>query len=82
MANETLECGPLSAAQTSGEAVQVLRHHHVCEKLQVSSAKLFSMCAEGLFPRPFKLVPGGRAVGWLQADVDAWVLGRRNGGSK
>lgn len=68
-------------APTSTTGVQVLRHQQVCEKLQVSSAKLFAMCAEGQFPRPFTIVPGGRAVGWLAADVDAWILNRRNLGA-
>ena len=27
---------------------------------------------------PFKLIPGGRAVGWLERDVDAWLAERCN----
>jgi len=57
--------------------VQVIRHAEVCKKLQVSSAKLFDMCAKGQFPKPFLLVPGGRAVGWLEADVVQWILERK-----
>jgi prophage regulatory protein len=53
---------------------RVLRHKGVKEKLGLSSAKLFDMVAKGLFPRPFPIVPGGRAVGWLESDVDAWIL--------
>lgn len=69
--------------QTSTESskhsspIQVIRHGVVCSKLQVSSAKLFDMCARGLFPKPFPLIPGGRAVGWLESDVDAWILNRK-----
>jgi prophage regulatory protein len=58
-------------------AVQIIRHNQVCEKLQISSAKLFDMVAKGLFPKPFVLIPGGRAVGWLEQDVDQWILGRK-----
>ena len=57
--------------------VQVIRHKAVCQKLQVSSAKLFDMVARSQFPKPFALIPGGRAVGWLESDVDQWVLGRK-----
>jgi len=57
--------------------VQVLRHAEVCKKLQISSAKLFDMVAKGQFLKPFTLVPGGRAVGWLSSDVDTWVLDRK-----
>ena len=53
---------------------RVLRHKGVKEKLGLSSAKLFDMVAKGLFPRPFPIVPGGRAVGWLESDVYAWIL--------
>jgi len=57
--------------------VQVIRHAQVCRKLQVSSAKLFDMCAKGQFPKPFQLVPGGRAVGWLEEDIDRWIRQRK-----
>jgi prophage regulatory protein len=63
--------------QDSRSQVQVIRHARVCDKLQVSSAKLFDMVAQGQFPKPFQLVPGGRAVGWLESDVDRWILERR-----
>lgn len=58
--------------------IQVIRHNQVCQKLQISSAKLFDMVARGHFPKPFTLIPGGRAVGWLEKDVDQWVLDRKN----
>jgi prophage regulatory protein len=62
----------------TGTYVQVIRHSQVCKKLQLSSAKLFDMVARGHFPKPFTLIPGGRAVGWLEKDVDQWVLDRKN----
>ncbi len=58
--------------------IQVVRHTQVCKKLQISSAKLFDMYAKGQFPKPFLLIPGGRAVGWLESDVNAWLLERKN----
>lgn len=77
MRNETI-----TRSSSAPPDVQVLRHQQVCEKLQVSSAKLFAMCAEGVFPKPFTIVPGGRAVGWLASDVDAWILSRRQAGRR
>lgn len=64
-------------AQLPPDFVQVIRHAQVCRKLQISSAKLFDMCAKGQFPKPFQLVPGGRAVGWIERDVDGWILQRK-----
>ena len=64
--------------QPLGEALQIVRHEQVCKKLKISSAKLFDMCARGQFPKPFTLVPNGRAVGWLEHEVDKWILDRKN----
>jgi prophage regulatory protein len=60
--------------------VQILRHAEVRKRLKISSAKLFDMVAKGQFPRPFLIVPGGRAVGWLESTVDAWMLQRQQSG--
>lgn len=64
-------------AGTTVGHIQIVRHGHVCQKLQISSAKLFDLVAQGIFPKPFPIVPGGRAVGWLERDVDQWVLERK-----
>ncbi len=58
-------------------SIQIIRHAKVCEKLQISSAKLFDMQAKGIFPKPFALIPGGRAVGWLEDEIDHWILQRK-----
>ncbi len=56
--------------------VSIIRHKEVCKRLQVSSAKLFDMVAKGFFPKPFLIVPNGRATGWLESDVEKWILNR------
>lgn len=63
------------------EELRIIRHDAVTDKLQVSSAKLFVMIANGQFPKPFVIVPGGRAVGWLESDVDEWILARSEVGA-
>lgn len=68
---------PVSIERTQGAPViRIVRHANVCKKLNVSSAKLFDMIAKGQFPRPFTIIPGGRAVGWLESDVDNWIIAR------
>jgi prophage regulatory protein len=57
--------------------VTIVRHKLVRQKLQISSAKLFDMIAKGIFPKPFQIIPGGRAVGWLESDVDKWIHDRK-----
>lgn len=68
---------PESAGQKLATQLRVIRHKQVCAKLQISSAKLFDMIARGQFAKPFSIVPGGRAVGWLESDVDSYILDRK-----
>ena len=56
--------------------IQIIRHAQVCKKLAVSSATLFDMIAKGNFPKPFTIIPNGRAVGWLEGAVDEWIMQR------
>ena len=65
----------LSAA--SGE--RILRMRELSHRLQLSPSRLYALIAEGKFLPPFQLVPGGRAVGWLECEVDAWLRARRSG---
>ena len=58
---------------------RVLRMRDLAKRLQLSQSRLYALIAEGKFLRPFKLVPGGRAVGWLERDVDAWLADRHIG---
>jgi predicted DNA-binding transcriptional regulator AlpA len=72
-------------AESGPIQISIVRHKQVKQKLQVSSSKLYDMVATGLFPAPFPLVPGGRSKGWLEADVDRWILSRKDeleGGAK
>lgn len=62
---------------TTPAPVRIIRHSEVRTRLDVSESKLFDMIARGIFPAPFQIVPGGRAVGWLESDVDSWILTRR-----
>lgn len=69
---------PDPAGKKLAPQLQVIRHKQVCQKLQISSAKLFDMIAKRQFLKPFTLIPGGRAVGWLEQDVDRYILDRKN----
>lgn len=56
---------------------RIVRSCEVCNRLGVSRAKFADMVAKGQFPKPFTIIPGGRAVGWLEGDIDAWIMDRR-----
>lgn len=59
------------------QETQILRHADVRAKLAVSASTLFDLIARGVFPKPFPIIPGGRAKGWLQSDVDRWITARK-----
>ena len=61
----------------NSESVRIARPNEVRDRLGVSRAKFADMVAKGQFPKPFTIIPGGRAVGWLVGDVDAWIVQRR-----
>lgn len=42
-------------------------------KVGLQPSTLYGLIAKGKFPKPHKLVPGGRAAGWDEAVVDAWI---------
>ena len=68
---------PESAGQKLADRLRVIRHKQVCQKLGLSSAKVFDMQAKGLFPKPFTLIPGGRATSFIEDEIDQWILERK-----
>ena len=53
--------------------MKVLSASEVAKKTSMSVSNLRRMAREGKFPKPFKLSPGGRAAGWQETDIDAWI---------
>ena len=53
---------------------RVLRRKQVETRTGLSRSTLYLRIAEGSFPKPISL--GVRAVGWLESDVDGWVVSR------
>jgi prophage regulatory protein len=54
--------------------VRVLRLPEVLQRVRLSRSLVYSLMAEGSFPRPIKL--GRRAVAWRAADIEAWLTSR------
>lgn len=59
-----------------GGSARIVRPDEVRNRLGVSRAKFADMVAKGQFPKPFTIIPGGRAVGWLDSDVNVWIVQR------
>ncbi len=55
----------------------VLRRKQVESRTGLSRSTIYARIASGTFPSPIDL-GGGRAVGWIEAEIDEWVRSRIN----
>ena len=53
--------------------VRVLRMKDLPSKVGFQPSTIYQLVAEGKFPAPHKLVPGGKASGWLESTIDSWL---------
>jgi prophage regulatory protein len=53
----------------------ILRRKQVEYRTGLSRSTIYARIAAGLFPSPIDL-GGGRAVGWLESEIDSWVKSR------
>ncbi|WP_429498639.1 AlpA family transcriptional regulator [Robbsia andropogonis] len=63
-----------TAEFSATSSLRVLRLPDLPQKVGLRRSAIYRMMSEGTFPRPFKL--NARAVGWLESDIDAWILER------
>ena len=52
-------------------AVRILRPSQVLARTGLSKSTLYELVAKGSFPSPIRI--SGRATGWIEAEVDAWI---------
>ena len=57
--------------------MKILRINQVIEMTTLGRSTIYKYINEGTFPKQIKM--GARASGWLQADVENWILARRCG---
>ena len=60
---------------------RILPMRDICQKLGLCPSTVHDLVARGIFIKPFTLIPGGRAVGWLEVDVDQWIFDRKEASS-
>ncbi len=62
---------------------RIIRMNAVVAKVQLAPSTIYELQASipPKFPKSFKIVEGGRASGWLESEIDAWVDLRSKGGS-
>lgn len=54
--------------------IRILRRRDVEARTGLSRSTIYLRVAKGHFPKPVRL--GDRAVGWIEAEVDAWLTGQ------
>lgn len=52
----------------------IIRRKQVEARVGLARSSLYDKIQKGEFPKPINL--GGRSVGWLESDVDAWIQSR------
>lgn len=52
-------------------AISMLRLPEVCSRTGLSRSSIYLRISKGEFPPPVSL--GGRAVGWLEAEIEDWL---------
>ena len=55
-------------------AYNILRLPQVKDQTGLSRSAIYQRIADGIFPRQIDL--GGRAVGWLESDIQNWIKQR------
>ncbi len=70
-------CNALLPTMPKGEVMKVviLRRPEVLARTGLSKSTLYALAAAGLFPKPVRLA--ARAVGWPEAEIDAWLAARK-----
>lgn len=49
-----------------------IRREKVLSKVGLSTSEIYRRIAAGTFPKQIRL--GAKAVAWLEADIDQWIL--------
>jgi prophage regulatory protein len=56
--------------------MKLIRLPETLAKTGLSRTRLYEAVAAGTFPKPAKLGPDARAIGFLETEVDEWIAAR------
>lgn len=62
--------------------MRIMRLKEVIDTTGLARSTIYKYIADGIFPKPVNLAPAGidvpstRAVGWVQGEVEDWILAR------
>lgn len=52
---------------------RMIRLSEVMQRTGLSKAAVYRMMQADLFPRGVHLIPRGRATGWVEDEIEAWI---------
>ena len=55
---------------------RILRRPEVQALVGLSKAQIYKLISRSEFPRPRRLTPSGKAVGWLESEISEWIDSR------
>jgi len=64
----------ITVVSPNSDSIRILRLPQVCEVTGLGRSMIYQMEADLRFPRRIKI--GTRAVGWLEKEVNVWLMRR------
>ncbi len=61
-----------SSAYDNKPTRRIIRMAQLRARYPLSESHIYWLIKKGKFPKPFSLVPGGRAVGWYEDVIDEY----------
>ena len=55
------------------KTIRTLRMKDLPSKVGYQPSTIYGLIAQGKFPKPYKLIPGGRAAGWQETEINEWI---------
>tara|TARA_Y100000992_G_scaffold142282_1_gene94422 strand:+ start:609 stop:881 length:273 start_codon:yes stop_codon:yes gene_type:complete len=65
-----------TSTHTKTTPIRILRWPEVARRIPFSKSYAYALQAKGLFPKPIKLIEGGRAAGYIESEIDEYVRAR------
>lgn len=56
--------------------MRILRKKEAEAKCGIGDRHMRDLERRGLFPKRFRIVPGGRDIGYLESEIDEWIANR------
>lgn len=65
-----------TSTHTKTTPIRILRWPEVARRIPFSKSYAYALQARGLFPKPIKLIEGGRASGYIESEIEEYIRNR------